>query len=721
MDPRGDNILSMRQMGDARSTLAHVASKQLSQQDPTIKLVDLGIVSLTQETIDLLLPVERLSLQKNQLTGLPESFSRLQELRYLDVHSNKLEAFPEVLLKCERLEILDLSSNFIASLPAEFPPVFSENLKVLSLKNNNVESIRDLYSAITSLRSLKILEIEGNKIPVEELKQIQNEIPLSSLPDSVSPEEYWCVALRKHFSDSKVSKVAKRRGFINVTDEEHRREEIYSNNKYNDYFKRLSVLPEETASQRVTHDELLIACRKLLFSFTECQQSIRKVTSFCEDNAVAVNSVSLLYSARLHIDNLLEILEQGENPTSSRNDVMVNPCLTIISIFKQIFALLRKNFKAFFQGNDICFARIFYMNLLCSYTEMFNAWSLISPQDVRTPVKKRPSRTHSLSVSQGFKHIIPRARSNTLQRSVTGNPVLSSSSSMPQPAVNRPTGASLTTTPPPPQNNMGFESRINHEGSPRPKTEPLHLSPQANRRKAEGTFLEGAPSALSSSPAKNAMEETADPDIDAQLYHTLDTVISMVNVVYAQLTSAITKSAIASTKGTEIASITSSIASKIKDLTDICFQSMELSKVLKERLTVVSKTKPENYTSPIEKAKTWESVNAFLKSIISILANTKIIMKDLPILNEVRPNLASLAKITKDVTVILDLSSYRSVSQASQQQQQPQQQAPDSALPKAPHSHSAAPSDDSQNFLLVTPLSTPSLVSGHAPNPFDQI
>ncbi|SCU83313.1 LANO_0B08878g1_1 [Lachancea nothofagi CBS 11611] len=67
------------------------------------------------------------------------------------------------------------------------------------------------------------------------------------------------------------------------------------------------MLPEETTSQRVTHDELLIACRKLLFSLTECQQSIRKITSFCEDKAVADNSVSLPYSVRSHIDNLVEL------------------------------------------------------------------------------------------------------------------------------------------------------------------------------------------------------------------------------------------------------------------------------------------------------------------------------------------------------------------------------------------------------------------------------
>lgn len=707
MDARGDTMSNLRQNSELRCNLTLLASKQVSQQDPTIKLIDLGITSLTQETIELLLPVERLSLQKNQLSTLPEEFKTLSELRYLDLHDNKLQEIPPILLQCQRLEILDLSSNFITHLPHEYPRVWCDNIKVLSLKNNKVASVRELYPAVTSLRSLKILEIEGNEISAEELDQIKKEVPPTSLPESVSPEEYWCVALRKHFADSKVSKAAKRRGFINVSEEQHRQEELHSNNKYNDYFKRLSVLPEETTAQKVSQDELVVACRKLLFSFTECQQSIRKITSLCEDKTVAVNSVSLLYSTRSHIDNLVELLEQSESPTSARNDVMINLCLTIITIFKQIFALLRKNFQSFFQGNDICFARIFYMNILCSYTEMFNAWNQITPQGTTTQSNRRPTRTHSLSVAQGFKHITPRARSNTLQRSATGNAGLPTTSPNPQAGHLRSAPVSVMTTPPPSQG----DTRSYHDGSPKMKNESSQQSPRPSRRATE-TPSQTTASATQNANNNLASEESSSTDIDTQLYSTLNTVISMVNVVYSQLTSAITKSAIASTKTNEMLNITSSIAAKIKDLTDTCFQSMELSKLLKDRLADISSSNGDVFSNS-EKAKTWESINSFLKSIISILANTKIIMKDLPILNEVRPNLASLAKITKDVTVILDLSSYRNISQAAQQQSQ-------EPVPTKPPVQTTVPQEDVHNSVLVTPLSTPSLVTQHTTNPFDQ-
>lgn len=164
-------------------------------------------------------------------------------------------------------------------------------------------------------------------------------------------------------------------------------------------------------------------------------------------------------------------------------------------------------------------------------------------------------------------------------------------------------------------------------------------------------------------------------NIDIQLYQILTNVIKVVSVVYNQLTSEISKIAIASTNGQKI--LTESLSIKIKDLTDTCWQAMELSKSLNDRLKLLLSPDPnvtEKYLSTVEKLKTWEKINAFLKSIICILGNTKDIMSDLPSLNEIRPNLASLAKVTKDVTVVLDLSSYKSVSATVGQIQKQQQQ-----------------------------------------------
>ncbi|SCU96234.1 LAMI_0F05754g1_1 [Lachancea mirantina] len=754
MEGHGGLLSGSRPLVD-RNNLNFLTLKQLSQGDPTIKLIDLGITSLSQEAIEPLLPVERLSLQKNALTSLPQGFDRLKKLRYLDLHDNKLQEIPSALLNCPQLEILDLSMNSIEHLPHEYPQVWCENLKVLSLENNNLASLRELYPAVMSLRNLKILEIGGNQIPQEELDQVEALTQGSSPSRSESPGEYWCVALKKYFLETKLNRAAKRMGFINVSEGERQQDELYNHSRYNDYFKRLSVLPEETNSQRVTHDEIVVACRKLLFSFTECQQNIRKITSFCEEKAVAIQCISLLYSVRSHIDNLVEILEQSDSPTTANNAVMIKLCLTIVPVFKQIFSILRKNYDSFFRENDISFVRVFYMNLLCCYSEMYNTWNQLAPAEAFSNRKKRSIKSQNVVLP--FKHGLARTRSNTIQRSQ--NSASQSNTRPASPSASYSNPASVSSTPPPAQNISMVEARVG-DGSPRQKVDTHQNSPRLARRAPEIHAFTGAsapsapPNAMSQADsAANATEESQvpDPDVDKQLYQTLGTVIGMVNVVYSQLTAAITKSAIASTKSGELSNITSLVAAKIKDLTDTCFQSMELSKTLKERLMDISRSGDDVFSSVLEKRKTWEDINAFLKSIISILANTKIIMKDLPILSEVRPNLASLAKITKDVTVILELSSYRTVSQSQQpsqttqavQTQQPppplpqqQQSLQHTPLPQQAQQQSNQMGHEPQNSkpasfhyqstqeephasVLVTPLSTPSLVTTHSTNPFD--
>lgn len=276
----------------------------------------------------------------------------------------------------------------------------------------------------------------------------------------------------------------------------------------------------------------------------------------------------------------------------------------------------------------------------------------------------------------------------------------------------------------PSENNVSMQSSVNLAGvssSSAPSHPHAHV-PVSNALSQSIT----TPNSLEESHPPSGAASSNETDIDTQLYHTLNTVINMVNVVYAQLTSAITKSAIASTKDAEQVNsqpITSTIASKIKDLTDTCFQSMELSKILKKRLALVSSSELDIYLTTSEKMKTWEDINAFLKSIISILANTKVIMKDLPILNEVRPNLASLAKVTKDVTVILDLSSYRTVSMSTpalQNQPPVENNIPNSSAPSAEQTNDNS-DHHGTNSYMATPLSTPSLVTNHTLNPFDQL
>ncbi|PVH16920.1 NAD+ synthetase [Candidozyma duobushaemuli] len=62
----------------------------------------------------------------------------------------------------------------------------------------------------------------------------------------------------------------------------------------------------------------------------------------------------------------------------------------------------------------------------------------------------------------------------------------------------------------------------------------------------------------------------------------------------------------------------------------------------------------------------WDDINAFLKAIIQTFSSVKLIMKDAPILNEVRQSMANLTRATKELTILLEASSYSSFSDANQ-------------------------------------------------------
>ena len=786
------------------SSLSKLILSELTKHDytsSTLKLIGMNIAMITDADVELLHNVERLSLRRNRLLSLPYKFSSAKSLRYLDLHGNMFRDIPSVLMQCPQLEILDLSANNIETLPRDISPLWAKNLKVLSLKNNNLTSIRDLTS-IVKLENLSVLEIENNLIPKEELELVTTYTPLTK---NLQEEEYYALAIRRYLQDhpqissqenTKIKRAAKRMGFINslspanstieeTTEYNHlsssssssvnnieldptssssvkhsetdgaNPNEFYSRTKYDDYFKRLSVLPEETlVSTEITigHEDIVLACRKLLFSFTECQQNIRRITSFCKEKSIAVDVVSLLYSVRSHIDDLVEVLEKSENEGQSHDKALVKLCITIIENFKQIISLLLKNFKIFFEADDLCFIRMFYTTLLISYNEIYNAWCFISPENVEPTKKPNPiSRAHtslniyssiSPSSSDATAKHLSRTRSNTLQARVAPSGLNSSSTpvislpinSVPVSSISTGTNSpGLTMTTPTssfwgmnnastPRMTPGLVSNVsqlsigdrnldNHirQPSPRirtnsndlrqtevPKTETDALNSNIHSTtKSTSPPSNTIPNTLSKTVSNNSVHSSlapispnlsisippiapapttaslADKDIDVQLYQTLFTVVKMVSVVYDQLTAAMSKTAIARTTGQQ--EITESLTNKIHDLTETCRQSMELSKILNERLRLLTfgdESTTSKYLTNSEKLRTWENINAFLKSIISILGNTKVVMAEMPILNEIRPNLASLAKITKDVTVILDLSSYKAVSVASTTQGQ---------------------------------------------------
>lgn len=196
-----------------------------------------------------------------------------------------------------------------------------------------------------------------------------------------------------------------------------------------------------------------------------------------------------------------------------------------------------------------------------------------------------------------------------------------------------------------------------------------------------------------SSEAKQKAANINDFDeMDEKLYKSIEIATKNAEEVFTELGNVVTKSA-------SNVALNSSIRSKVKDLSSVCLISMDITKRLKIKLITIN----NNPSQPTRKS-FWDDINLFLKAIIQTFSAVKAIMKDLPALNEIRAAMATLTKSTKDVTIMLDVSSYRSMSsESSNSSNQPSQliSVPSSSNLFTPFS--AFPSQQSYNLPLVNP------------------
>lgn len=146
-------------------------------------------------------------------------------------------------------------------------------------------------------------------------------------------------------------------------------------------------------------------------------------------------------------------------------------------------------------------------------------------------------------------------------------------------------------------------------------------------------------------------------EMDLKLYESIDIATAKAQDVFGELTRAINKSAIASANsdaGPE--SIEPHVAQKVRELTNICVSSLDIIKRIKTKLITI-----RNNPSLTTKKLFWDDINLFLKAIIQTFSAVKNLMVDLPILNEIRSSMATLTKSTKDVTILLEASSYKTM------------------------------------------------------------
>ncbi|SGZ57806.1 CIC11C00000000486 [Sungouiella intermedia] len=161
--------------------------------------------------------------------------------------------------------------------------------------------------------------------------------------------------------------------------------------------------------------------------------------------------------------------------------------------------------------------------------------------------------------------------------------------------------------------------------------------------------------------SNNIMVETdhiSMEEIDEKLYQCIDLATTNAQIVFSELTKAIGKSAIASANTNGSQSINLTVSTKFKELTNVCMTSMDITKRLKIKLSSIRSNQ-----TPLVRRLFWDDINLFLKAILQTFSSVKGIMRDAPILNEVRQSMALLTKTTKDLTILLEASSYKSMSE----------------------------------------------------------
>lgn len=146
-------------------------------------------------------------------------------------------------------------------------------------------------------------------------------------------------------------------------------------------------------------------------------------------------------------------------------------------------------------------------------------------------------------------------------------------------------------------------------------------------------------------------------EIDEKLYQSIDLATSNAQIVFSGLTKAIGKSAMATATSNSAQPINPSVAAKFKELTTVCISSMDITKRLISKLSAIRSTQSSHARRLF-----WDDISLFLKAIIQTFSSVKVIMKDAPILNEVRQSMANLSKTTKELTILLEASSYKSMS-----------------------------------------------------------
>ncbi len=123
-----------------------------------------GLKEFPVEIYDLADTLEILDLSGNNLSTLPEDFSRLHKLRILFCGDNQFTSLPEVLGQCSQLSVAGFKTNQIREVP---PASLGKALRWLILTDNQISELPAAIGRCTQLQKLMLAGNQLQSLPTE--------------------------------------------------------------------------------------------------------------------------------------------------------------------------------------------------------------------------------------------------------------------------------------------------------------------------------------------------------------------------------------------------------------------------------------------------------------------------------------------------------------------------------------------------------------------------
>lgn len=508
-----------------------------------------------------------------------------------------------------------------------------ENSSVLTIKKNNLKpkSRKNSISNINAVNSSSTANI--NQFGYQRISSFSSDHKSNLLEDN-----------------NKIDKENIRVDYSNITKE--------------------SYIQARKKSQIIKYDKLLICCRRLLFTFTESQQTLRRVSQFGKDKTIAMNVVQLLYSTSHAIDNLVEVLEKCEeeeslsSPNDNNKKILIKTCQDIFPFFKQIFKLLKNNFNSFFQNVELCFLRMFYMNLMNSYTELYNAYMIIKQKYDTYDSPENIKRGASVSkVEFAEQELLDTVTMNNNEETVIINALKGNGKSPINAALNQNLETSSITS----SHSSGAQ---NSASSQPPVVTPTLISPPSvstYKRSRSNTFSQVPESIVSP-----LMQSSVNSALAVATFS-----VNQNNSVLLQPQPIASKKNILSDDQKLMQSLKSlnfmisqGIVDKIErvitaeafpKLSQACTNCKKIDLLLSTELQSIDL---ENIQP--NKIKIWELMSQQIKAVLLFLGSVKQNLNDLTIFvddeqkkDAFSQELSSFARLTKEITMLLDKSSFK--------------------------------------------------------------